>query len=152
MRSRSGSGCTEVTGLADRFYCRYALSCHRQQSHACLSPASLPWRAIPGHWSSPELCGRWQSSGDGQQLLTLLLEYAGRAGKGCAGSGPVLRDSQQRETVLVGLSLSCGLVSILWVEKWKRNPVPFHYSADCDLAGSKNWEREKRIAGTCFIA
>lgn len=58
-----------------------------------------------------------------QQLLTLLCDCGPEAGK-VSGSSSVVRESQQRETILVGLSLSHALVSILCVEEWKRNPVP----------------------------
>lgn len=110
VRSRSGLGCTQVTGLAEQVYCRC--------THPVMSPAAKSHlfrsclASLEGHSWELEQCGRWQGSADGQHLA-LLFDCGGKARKVFGGSSPVVRESQQRETILVGLSLSRGLASIL---------------------------------------
>lgn len=100
--------------------------CHVTGSKVTLVPTlpRFPGGLFLGTGAARELCGRWQSSAEGQRLLTPIFECDGKAGNVRGGSSPVVKESRQRETVLVGLPLSRGLVSILWVEKWSRNPVP----------------------------
>lgn len=54
------------------------LSCHQQQSHTCFDRASLPWRAIPGSWSSVA-AGRAQLMGSTRHCSLIVVERQERS-------------------------------------------------------------------------